>query len=106
MLMMIYIPACDSPASECSSAMLPASSTMTFGSFLVLWMGLTIGLDEDHVSTATVASYARWARVQARQKSSIDGGGAFQVSPLNKELQAVISDKLGGRSVFSGCGHW
>lgn len=73
---------------------------MTFGSFLVLWMGLIIGLDEDHVFTATVTSYARWAQAQARKKSSIDGGGAFRVSPLNKELLAVITDKLGGLILF------
>lgn len=105
MLMVIYNPSCDSPAPECSSAISPASSTTTFGSFLVLWMGLTIGLDEDHVFTTTVASYVRRAWAQARQKSSVDGGGAFQVSPLNKEPLAVITDQLGGLNLFVGCGH-
>lgn len=100
MLMVIYNPSCESPASECSSAISPASSTMTFRSFLVLWMGLTIGLEEDHVFTATVTSYARRAQAQARQKSSADGGGAFQVSPLNKEPLAVITDQLGGLNLF------
>lgn len=67
MLMIIYNLSCESPASECSNATSPASFTMTFGPFLVLWMGLTIGLDEDHVVTAAVAPYSRWAQDQARQ---------------------------------------